>query len=167
MGMVLNLIRVSKEDLDSFLNNSDLLEERVYNEENFDAEWYFDLDKAWDGVQYLLSKKSGVHLKPPLTPIDRVMFTFKYIDEEQDLGYGPGQYLTPEEVKETSAALSSISIDDFSKRYNGEDMERIGIYPGGWTDPQLKDYVVDSLKNLIEFYSIAANSNQAVISVMN
>ena len=165
--MVLNLIRVSEEELNSFLSDSSLLEEKFYDEENYEAEWYFDLDKNWDAVQYLLSQKSGIELKSPLSPIDRAMFTFKYIDEEQDLGYGPGQYLTSEEVKETSEALLAISIDDFARRYNGEDMERIGIYPGGWADPELKEYVVDSLKELIEFYAIAAKNSEAVITIMN
>ena len=165
--MVLNLIRVSKEKLESFLSDSELLEEMFYNEEELDAAWCFDLDKSWDGVQYLISGKSGVNLKPPLKPIDRVMFTFKYIDEEQDLGYGPGQYLTPEEVKETCSALSSISIEDYSDRYNGEDMEGKGIYPGGWSNPQSKAYVVDSLKALIEFYTLAAQNNEAIVTIMN
>ena len=167
MGMILNMLRVSQEKLESFLSDSELLEETFYNVENFDAEWFFDLDKSWDGIQYLISGKSGIHLKPPLNLIDRVMFPFKYRDEEQDLGYGPAQYLTSDEVKETNTALSSISIGDFSNRYNGEDMEQKEIYPGGWTDPELKDDLIDSLKELIEFYTVAAKNNEAVITIIN
>lgn len=165
--MVMNLLRVNKAELDGFLDDSGLLEEKFYDDGNYDADWYIDIDKAWDGVQFLLSGKSGMQLELPLNPIDRVMFTFQLIDEEQDLGYGPAQYLTPEQVKETSAALSSITFEEFVNRYNGEEMERIGVYPSGWSDPESKEYVTDALKVLIEFYKIAANNNEAVITVLN
>ncbi len=167
MRMTLHLIRVNEEELNAFTKNSELLENKFYNEEYLDVASSLDLDKAWDGVQYLLSQKSGIHLQAPLKAIDRVMFTFQYIDEEQDLGYGPAQYLTPKEVQETSAALSSIPIKDFTNRYNGQHMEQIGIYPGGWTDSQMKEHVVSSLQEVIEFYSVAAKNKEAVISIMS
>ncbi len=167
MGMILNLIRVSEETLEGFLANSELLEEMVYDAENFDAEWYCDVEKAWDGVQYLISGKSAMHLNTPLSPVDRALFSQTFIDVEQDLGYGPGQYLSSKEVKETYAALSSCSIEDYGKRYNGADMDAQGIYPGGWSDEESKEYVIDSLKDLIEFYAQASKNNEAVVTFMN
>jgi hypothetical protein len=167
MGMILSLIRVSSEELNSFLENSNLLEEKFYAEESIDADWNVDLGKDWDGVQYLLSGKGSFHLKEPLNPIDKSMFTFKLIDPEQDLGYGPAQYLTSAEVKETSVALNSVTHNDFSNRFNADEMDRQSVYPGGWTHMDAKEYLLNSLNKLIKFYSEAAENNEAVITIMN
>jgi hypothetical protein len=55
MGMIGNVIRVSQEELNSFLNNSETLENKVYADDNYEAEWFLDLDKSWDGINYILT----------------------------------------------------------------------------------------------------------------
>jgi len=43
----------------------------------------------------------------------RVWFSGQNIDENMDLGYGPAEYLTPEQVKELNAQLSNITVEAF------------------------------------------------------
>ena len=99
--MVGSMIRVSEEELNSFIENSELVENKINSEKSFEQDWFFDLGKDWDGIQYLLTGKGVSELSEP-TILARAFFSYQILDEDQDLGYGPAQYLTSAQVKETS-----------------------------------------------------------------
>src|SRR3972149_2141215 len=63
----------------------------------------------------------------------------------QDVGYGPGRYLTPAEVRAAAGGLAKISRDVLVKRYNPREMDDGGGYPSMWSDePQ------EGLRGLLE-----------------
>lgn len=169
MSMIANFLRVSQDELDAFLNDSSLLEDRIYNEES-DESNLLDIDKSWDGIIYLLtgsglqnvdlSDDSGLH---------KIIFSGQLIDPEQDLGYGPAHYLTPEEVKNVSKSLSGISKENLYSKYNPSDMAAQEVYPIIWEEEgdEAFDYLYSYFEDLKEFYEQAAKENQAVISILN
>lgn len=56
-GMIGNLIRVSQAELEEFKEDSSRLEEKLSREGSYQANWFLDLDKSWEGIQYILTGK--------------------------------------------------------------------------------------------------------------
>ncbi len=166
MGMIGNIVRVSQNELNTFLENSELFENKIYSEENYDAEWNLDLDKSWEGIQYLLTGKGMAELEEP-NILTRAFFSFQILDEEQDLGYGPAQYLTSEQVTETNSELQKLDIDKLKNKVSGTDMIEKGIYPEIWTESEAIEFLFDNFKDFLDFYKKASENNEAILSFIN
>ncbi|TSE08495.1 YfbM family protein [Aquimarina algiphila] len=166
MGMIGNIVRVSQNELNTFLENSELFENKIYSEENYDAEWNLDLDKSWEGIQYLLTGKGMAELEEP-NILTRAFFSFQILDEEQDLGYGPAQYLTSEQVTETNSELQKLDIDKLKNKVSGTDMIEKGIYPEIWTESEAMEFLFDTFKDFLDFYKKASENNEAILSFIN
>lgn len=169
MGMIGNFLRVSQKELDSYLENSKLLEDRIYGEGNKNDPYLFDTEKAWDGIIYLLtgkgsmktdySNKKGLH---------RILFSEQMIAEEQDLGYGPAHYLTPTEVSEINDVLSKESRQSLFGRFNSSDLIAQQVYPFIEDEGnEAFEYLYFHFEKLQNFYSQAVKENQAIITFIN
>lgn len=167
MGMTGNVLRVSEEELNSFLQNSEELEKKIYAEGSFKADWFNDLDKAWDGINYLLTGKVLGGLEGEPNALQRALFTYQIVDEEQDLGLGPAQYLTPIQVKETYKELSKLTDEILKNKIKGAKMNEIGIYPQIWTEPGVTEVLIISFKEFREIYKKAAEKNEAIITFLS
>ena len=167
MGIIGNVIRVSQEELNGFLNNSETLENKIYADESYEAEWFLDLDKSWDGINYILTGEIIGGLENEPNELQRALFSFQIIDEGQDLGYGPAQYLNPNQVKETYSELEKITDDVLKSKINGSEMNEIGIYPEIWTESESHEFLIDSFKEFKEFYKKASENNEAIITYLN
>jgi hypothetical protein len=167
MGMIGNVIRVSQEELNGFLNNSETLENKIYADEIYEAEWFLDLDKSWDGINYILTGEIIGGLQNEPNELQRALFSFQIIDEGQDLGYGPAQYLNPNQVKETYSELEKITDDVLKSKINGSEMNEIGIYPEIWTESESHEFLIDSFKEFKEFYKKASENSEAIITYLN
>jgi hypothetical protein len=164
MSMIANLLRVTKADLDAYLNDSSLLEESVYNDEVENPN-LVDLDKSWDGILFLLTGQNVANTEHPLA---KVLFSGQLIDEEQDLGYGPAHYLTPEQVVELNAQIANISIADLKQKYDPKKMNEIEVYPSIWDEgDEAFDYLAQYFKDLQQVYADAAKNGEAVITFVN
>jgi hypothetical protein len=164
MSMIANLLRVTKADLDAYLNDSSLLEESVYNDEVENPN-LVDLDKSWDGILFLLTGQNVANTEHPLA---KVLFSGQLIDEEQDLGYGPAHYLTPEQVVELNAQIANISIVDLKQKYDPKKMNEIEVYPSIWDEgDEAFDYLAQYFKDLQQVYADAAKNGEAVITFVN
>lgn len=167
MGMICTLRRVSQADLDAYLSDSSLLESRIssdYDEEPGDDLLF--IDKAWDGILFLLTGEGiggGSH------PLYKLIFTTQFIDEEQDLGYGPAHYSTPEQVAKLSAQLAPITIEDLKPRYAPTQMIHIDIYPDIWESYSDEgfEYLCSYFIELQAFYAEAAKNREAIITILS
>ena len=166
MGMIGNFLRVSSAELEEYLKDSSLLENRIYDEECEDEDPnMIDIDKSWDGIIFLLTGQSFENSDHPLT---RVLFSGQVIDKEQDLGYGPGQYLTPEQVNELNEEISKISLKELSKKYDAKRMTELEIYPSPWEDnTEEVDYLTGHFKTIKELYAEASKNGEAIITFIN
>jgi hypothetical protein len=165
MGMVGNLLRVSKTELDNYLVDSSQLEERIYREEEEPDNSLVDLDKSWDGIIFLLTGQSLANATHPLV---RALFSGQLIDEEQDLGYGPAHYLTPEEVAEINRQISGIQESDLKQKYDPAKMTELEVYPTIWDEgDDAFTYVANGFKTLQETYAEATKNGEAIITFIN
>jgi hypothetical protein len=165
MSMIGNLLRVSGSELESYLKDSSLLENRIYDDESEEEDANLvDIDKSWEGILFLLTGQSLASLDHPL---GKVLFSDQEIDNDQDLGYGPALYLTAEQVKEVDAELSKISDDELSARFNPTQMNELGIYPEIWEEEGIFDYLLKYFKEVRNTYSTAAKNNEAIITFIN
>lgn len=170
MGMIGNLVRVSNEQLENFKTNSDELEELVYAEESFSAPWYMDLDKTWEAIHFILTGKSLAESE--MNPSDNselstVIFHTQLIDEEQDLGYGPASYNSPDQVDKLTNKLNELNVSELEENFDGNKLNNAGVYPEIWDEIESKEYVFDNLKSLIVFFNEASKNKEAIISFIN
>jgi hypothetical protein len=121
-----------------------------------------DLDKAWHGIQFLLTG-SDWEGDPPLnflvaggTPVGDI-----------DVGYGPGRVFRSTEVAEIHKALAGLQEDDLRKRFHPDVMMKKDIYPTIWDrDPKDDDplgYLLEYFAALKKFVSDAADKDLGIV----
>lgn len=83
---------------------------------------------------------------------------------EEDLGYGPPQYITPEQVKVTAKSLLEVPVDELRKSYNPNRFFDEGIYPGIWDEgEEALNYILSFFPDIVDFFQSAAQNDQAII----
>jgi hypothetical protein len=162
MGMIACLLAVADQELQAILKDPTQLEIILEDEEDR----AHDIDKAWDGIIYLLTGhplQDSVGLAPDLS---RVIFSGQVVDDQQDLGMGPAHYLTPIQVAEASAELSLISSDTLRERFDPAAMMAADVYPGIWEGADIPQYLLDSFDELKEVYASAAADGDGMITFL-
>ena len=139
MSMIMNLLRISKQELESYIDKPDLfLENRV------DDAYSMDIDKAWGGILYLLTGKAFASGSPEdeVDSLNRIFFSAQFFDEDMDVGYGPAHYLTPEQVAGINRKIASLTEADLKARYNPEAMNKEKkLYPSLDWNEKIFDYL--------------------------
>lgn len=176
MSMIANYIQVSPNQLaelqadpGSISNFLELLHPDEREDEGREGDLpkirHLDIDKAWHGIQFLLNGSAW----EGESPLYNVVLGGTVLGDE-DLGYGPARYLTPEEVRETYLALEQISADDFRARYDPRAMTKAEIYPEiVWErdgDDALQ-YLVDYYVLVVEFFKEATRLGHAMLLYIN
>lgn len=121
----------------------------------------FDLDKAWQGIHFLLTGSDW----EGEGPLAFILHGGREISE--DLGYGPAHGFTSSEVKDIDAALRSIEPTALYERADPAELTRLEIYPQIWEDEPKEEcigYLTDNFKQLKEFVSGTARSGRALIA---
>ena len=164
MSMIGNLMRVSYSELEEYLKESSLFEKRLDEALENDDPNMIDIDKSWDGINFLLT---GSIVGDSDNPLEKVLFSMQYIDVNQDLGYGPANYVTPSQVKELNEIISKISSEDLSKKYDSKKMAELELYPNAWDELDMQSYLMDNFKSVQDIYAIAAKNDQAIITFLS
>jgi len=106
-----------------------------------------DLDKAWHGLHYLLTRTAWEG-DPPL---NFLLAGGRDVGDEE-IGIGPARTFTPEETRTIAVALRGVSDQDLRGRFNPKDMMRLEIYPEIWDrDPAEDDtlgYLMENVRSL-------------------
>lgn len=163
MGMIANYVRVSNVELENYRTDSSLFEERIDSDELVNDKNIIEVDKAWEGIFYLLTGHMLETADEVATPLRWILAAPQELDPEQDLGYGPALYTTIEQTKDISNALQSISESELRNKFNGNEMMEKEVYPTIWDDEESLDYIMENLILLKDFYKKAAEENQAII----
>lgn len=167
MSMIGTLLRLDNKELELILEDSSLLEEKIDAAYENEDPMLIDLDKAWEAILFLLTGYGLAKMENASPPLSWVLYAGYVVDEDQDLGYGPGYYLTPDQVKEIDSALQQVSDDDMRTRFDGPKMMKEGIYPEMWDDPSTIDYILEYFQSLKTFYKEAAQQSQAVVTFLS
>ena len=114
-----------------------------------------DLDKAWHGIHYCLTKTDWGNEEPLSFLVDG-----GEVVSDVEIGYGPGRVFSSEEVKEIYDQLKSWTVESLKKNYDPVRMNQLEIYPAMWTEdgdegfdyiayffPELKSFLADCVKH--------------------
>lgn len=165
--MIGNLLQVTDKELQDILNNPTLLEEKVYADDESAIQGLLYLDKAWEGIFYAVTGFTLAQIDEAAPPLAWVVFGDKTVSEDQDMGYGPAQYITPDQVKKLTKELDKITADHLSQHYDGQQMTDHGVYPEIWESADGKEYLLEYFVAMKEFYKTAAEENKGVISFIS
>jgi hypothetical protein len=166
--MIGKFIRVPESDLEEYLVDSSLFEKRIDNQEDDDEFNTCDIDKSWDAISFLITGFGPSDLEKAETPIAWTIFGAQVLDENQDLGYGPANYLTADQVNELHNALINIPPTRLKMNFDAAKMNELGIYPNYWEDNEDEvDYLMQHFDSLKAFYAEAAINGEAVISYLS
>jgi hypothetical protein len=121
-----------------------------------------NLDKAWNGVHWLLTG----NIAPGDTPASRIIYGGTEIGE--DIGYGPARYLSPQEVREAASELSKMAQESMIHRYNPQEMDEAGVYPSGWADDPKESlaWLLESYQRLVPYFLDAAAKGNAMLTFL-
>jgi Domain of unknown function (DUF1877) len=167
MSMIGNLLRVSKAELEGYLKNSKLLEERVYPEQYVEDPDLLDLDKAWESIYFLLTGCTSSDCENAQPPLSLIFFNGALVDENQDMGYGPATYASPDQVKNIANSLPEIDRENLRFKFESLKSKDSELYPFNPDSEDMFDYIYDYYSKLKEFYQLAAKNDETVISFIN
>jgi hypothetical protein len=122
-----------------------------------------DLEKAWHGLHYLLT--GTVDLEPGESAAGKAVLGGAGIGEDFS-GYGPARCFTAAEVGELAAALTDLHEDEVMERFDPEQMAALSIYPFGWDEPDDREWLLESLRDLRRFYADAAVNGHAIVTCL-
>jgi hypothetical protein len=120
-----------------------------------------DVDKAWHGLHYVLTGSEWA----ADSVLGQIVLGGTELGED-DLGYGPARYLTPDEVVRSSSALAELTRSaDPLERFDPELMSSMSIYPGHWEGND-RAWLEDALARLASFFADASARGSAVVACL-
>jgi len=131
-----------------------------------DEDCFLNVDQAWHVIHFVLSGKVWETTDDPLS---KVVLSGNFINDE-NLGYGPAQFITPKEVQSASKALKTVTKDWFRKRFSTSDMLLANdIYPirHGTDEEIFFNYVYELFEDVVVFFKQAANNGQYILFFVN
>ena len=165
MGMIIYLLRISKQELESYIDKPELfLENRV------DDAYSMDIDKAWGSILYLLTGKAFASGSPEdeVDSLNRIFFSAQFFDEDMDVGYGPAHYLTPEQVAGINHKIASLTEADLKSHYDPEAMNKEEkLYPSLDWNEKIFDYLYFHFQALQSFFATAASRGEAIVTYLS
>ncbi|MFD2554786.1 YfbM family protein [Sphingobacterium tabacisoli] len=167
MGMIQYYLRVDQKLLESFLQDSKALVDVVYSKKESDDYALLDLDKAWEGIFYLVTGSSLADAFTNELPQLPLLFGPSQIDPELDMGYGPATFTTPEQTKEMYNIIKDLSRDELTSRFDSDKMFEQDLYPDIWDDENALEYLLDFFEDLKGFYKDAVENNQAMVMYLS
>jgi len=168
MGMIQSYLRVDNETLNTIIEDSRRLEDLVFKQDNTNNENFLDLDKAWEGVFFIITGQSFADAALEGGPLLGILMGPTEIDPDQDMGYGPATYTTAEQTRDIYNAIKDLTKEELSENYEPGRMTEEGIYPDIWEDDEnALEYLLDYFDDLKNFYKKAAETGEVVITFLS
>jgi len=173
MSMIGNLRRLSDADLSRLLAEPSLISDYLYSEDEEDASdppfgehADLDIDKAWHGIHFLLTRSAW----EGELPLAFLVCGGTEIGDE-DVGYGPARGFDSEQVRAIAKALEAIDPIEFRARFDPAAMTKAQVYPEIWNRPLEQEdtvgYLVDYYDEMRSFIAGAAKEGEALLVYLN
>lgn|SRR2546429_993384 len=149
MSMVISFTRVTPEALDKAVDDPEWAEEHL-DELDLTDEPDGYLDKAWDGIQFLLNAAD--------VPVD-IREGGDFIDED-------GNFFawTAGDIERAAQHLRATPFEQLARHFDPARMTELDVYPGIWErDDDALDYLKAHYEVLVRFFDAAAASGSAAI----
>ncbi|MEP1536976.1 MAG: DUF1877 family protein [Paracoccaceae bacterium] len=160
MSMCLQLISINPQDIEK-LSLGDTIEELL--DEHFEArsDYALDLDKNWDGVDFLFYRA------------DQSSFSRNWLTESgeqigEDLGYGPARVWTSELVTTITEKTKLRDAASLNAAFDFELFEQAEVYPNIWDqqDPQDRDIILSACSYLQRMLRATTNRGDALLAAL-
>lgn len=125
-----------------------------------------DLDKAWHGIHFLLTRTAWDGSPPSC---------FLLVGGEEvgevDVGYGPARLLRPPAVTAFANALQALDEETLRFRFDPGRMQEIDIYPAIWDRPAEQQdtlgYLLEHFATLRDFVGRASAAGRGLLVYMS
>lgn len=119
------------------------------------------IDKSWHGIHYLLCGAA----EPTTALISKAILGGTEIGDDFS-GYGEARYFTVSETGAMSSELNRSTLEaEMTRRYDPAQMTGLGIYPNGWSGPDLQ-WLLREFHNLRAFYADATIKGLAIVTCL-
>ncbi|MGE0326815.1 MAG: YfbM family protein, partial [Polyangiaceae bacterium] len=156
-------MRLPGADLAKLFAKPESIHDYLYGEDDEPAAGTtsMDVDKAWQGIHWLLTGTAWEGDGP-------AAFIIQGGEQvgDEDVGYGPARGFTPAEVKAVAEALRGLTTEILHARFDPEAMEEADIYPSGiWVDEgdEAFEYLESYFDALKDFVLGAAREGEAML----
>lgn len=161
MSMTGILRQIDDEKLELLLSDPDKVLDFV--DSNVPANAELDIEKAWHGLHFMLTGTAWEGDEP----VCYLLSGGEQIgdEEEHDVGYGPARGLHANQVQEFAKAISAITEQDFTRRYDGQKMAALELYPRGWEEEptEMQSWLTNSFTKLQAFVKQTAQLGKALL----
>jgi len=110
--------------------------------------------KTWHLLAYLLQRARF--------PVN-VVYGERVLDDDQDWGYGPASYLTPDRVRYAANALDAMPYSELAQGVTAADLNAADVYPSPWDDENGAEWGRDYYERLTAFFGAAADAGDAIL----
>lgn len=159
MWMYASYYTISDEEYNNFMDyNSDEKYEFLEEKDEDNEALTTDLDKAWDGLFYILA---GKNVDPEQNIFWIAIFWEKTIQQEDYIGITSSQ-----KISEILENLEKINIVEKIAQISFEEMIKNDIYPAIWDEQNrenLTKYLMDYFEELKNFYKKVQEQNLNVL----
>lgn len=159
MGMTMKVRRIAANECESL--DSDGIRELL----RYGAEGVVDLDKAWDGISWLISEERRERpymLSDPSDPETQAVYG---IDPEGD---GMQFRTPPERVADIADALRPLDDMALREHFDPARMTEADVYPQIWDEgEEALAYLLANFAQLRALYLTAAAAGDAIIHVID
>ena len=157
MGVTCTMCRISPAEL------ARASEDDVAAKLRYGADGCLDLDKAWDGIAWLISderRRERMAMLDPQTIETKALFPVETIEA---VG-GKIGYVDPKLVAKIAAVLAPIDEATLRKRFDAKAMRASDVYPEIWDDgDDALEYVLGHFEDMRELYRAAAAAGDCVL----
>lgn len=145
---------------DPTLGDDVLTELKEYNEELPDEEKIcLDLDKSWDGINFLLSKKER-------DPLSGFIKTGGQDIGAIDEGYGLARYFTPEETAKLNSIIKKNTFADLCRGVQASELAAADVYlfHSGSQQEQEFGFLEENWIALVKFVDAAVMRKRGIMT---
>jgi hypothetical protein len=154
MGMVMEYVRLRPAELAELHR---LLLERPRDAHGYVTDQVLsrgtDLDKAWDGLDYLLTKVKA--------PVDVIAGGEPITDDTWS--YDSPRLLGVAEVAKASRFLDATSFAALAKHYRPRKMMKADVYPEIWDEDWALSYLEEHYASLVSLFHAAAADGEPIL----
>lgn len=131
MGLYCDIIRSTDEDINKAAELKDKTEELYNFIQNTDAENWFELDKAWHGIHFLLTESLNEHAAGFLLNDGNILRDYNW-SEIYGVNVIDMRSFNSAEAAQFNRLCKTIGSKDLGKYYDPAKMFENNIYPGIW-----------------------------------
>lgn len=121
---------------------------------------YLDIERAWDGLHFLLTGRNSYAASDISDPLSYVVGAENEHRWNDDCSV---DFLRPEQVQETSHAMKTLPHEDLRSRYDAAKFSAAELYPSGEWHPEDIEPLLGIYDKVAAFFHAAAEAGDVIL----